>query len=570
MSKRGGDDRIQTQQCTMTALETSKPISTVAFELIEDVIRKVCEELDESSDTLTGTQSAQSSSALITEPLRRRPGESRIVAPLRIRIKQVARKAREPRERRPARSKDYSPPGWGSTHTKHKPQDNSNQLSLTQALNALSQQKPSTSRGSRKSLTPSAIVNSSPAAIRTSARQRRNALKQIAMQSEESVSTPDVLCLDADVTAEESNVSEKRLSSITRTPCTAETIRARIKESEGLIADIGSFATQFYNESDFSSGRMSVSKHQDDGAEGFKLQVKEEQQDGDDGPSEPKEQPPETSQDGNATVGQSDGRPQRRKSVNYTRLYPELFPSKRRRRKSVRSVISDDEPINSTSASVVEKHSPPIIPIPFEQQQPPKGRKRSSRGKKDATLASILSSPGSDVARPDYNEMADSPMLSASERRRQKKSQQRSSHKKSTDSTTNEESLAQEDSEAATVNTPDQQLTEADGKEEPQNEMVELAAVSVAEETDMKDDSTLMVLKRKHDGSSAERKLIRNSSSRIRTQLVCIASEFPMRQQLLAFIVGDSTASYSIQSRRSSDCNAKLSVSLSAEMGQQT
>ncbi|VDK25540.1 unnamed protein product [Anisakis simplex] len=43
-----------------------------------------------------------------------------------------------------------------------------------------------------------------------------------------------------------------------------------------------------------------------------------------------------------------------------------------------------------------------------------------------------------------------------------------------------------------------------------------------------------------------------------------------MRQQPLAFMVGDSTASFSIQSRRSSDCNAKLSVSLSAEMGQQT
>lgn len=53
------------------------------------------------------------SRGLITEPLRR-PGERRVVPPLRIRLPQP----RNVRERKPARSKDYSPPGWSGGRQK--------------------------------------------------------------------------------------------------------------------------------------------------------------------------------------------------------------------------------------------------------------------------------------------------------------------------------------------------------------------------------------------------------------------------------------------------------------------
>uniref|UniRef100_A0A915AFD1 Uncharacterized protein n=1 Tax=Parascaris univalens TaxID=6257 RepID=A0A915AFD1_PARUN len=73
--------------------------------VLDEILDEICGRIDERTDIM--------SRGLITEPLRR-PGERRIVPPLRIRLPQP----RNVRERKPARSKDYSPPGWSGGRQK--------------------------------------------------------------------------------------------------------------------------------------------------------------------------------------------------------------------------------------------------------------------------------------------------------------------------------------------------------------------------------------------------------------------------------------------------------------------
>ncbi|VDM42210.1 unnamed protein product [Toxocara canis] len=288
-------------------------------------------------------------------------------------------------------------------------------------------------------------------------------------------------------------------TSSTVSSCTAETILARIKESEGLIADLGSFASQINPQSEgdtepsLNQSIASTKEEQEEMREPefHAMEIKQEGVVGtlsvskDDAEESNAAQEAEETKEQNATSHlsfvdvsmASEGRHSRRKAIDYPQLYPELFPVKRKR-KGVKSARNE---IHTPS-------EPPIVPIPFEEQivEEKKAEKEGGSDKKEL-FPNIVSS-ADEVKRPDYNEMADSPMLSASERKQRRKARLQKAAVPSQQQTCEMESLE------AVANA-----------EEPTGSVDRQKESSVA-----KEDSTLLVSQRR-ESSAAERRSRRGS-----------------------------------------------------------
>ncbi|KHN81867.1 KAT8 regulatory NSL complex subunit 3 [Toxocara canis] len=491
-------------------------ISTVVGDLVEQLLNRVCNGGDEHmADGLSG--------GLITEPLRR-PGERRVVPPLRIRLPQP----REARERKPARSKDYSPPGWSMPRQKQESQIASPKKAVhhehyTRRSSRLSKPadvhikpersvSPSANRsldlGSPQSVHSEEVIlttkmrsarKKSESAI--SSRSRPKKVHSNAMQSDDTQSE-QYFQLSLEGISSSALVSQDTAqTSSTVSSCTAETILARIKESEGLIADLGSFASQINPQSEgdtepsLNQSIASTKEEQEEMREPefHAMEIKQEGVVGtlsvskDDAEESNAAQEAEETKEQNATSHlsfvdvsmASEGRHSRRKAIDYPQLYPELFPVKRKR-KGVKSARNE---IHTPS-------EPPIVPIPFEEQivEEKKAEKEGGSDKKELFPNIVSSADDVEVKRPDYNEMADSPMLSASERKQRRKARLQKAAVPSQQQTCEMESLE------AVANA-----------EEPTGSVDRQKESSVA-----KEDSTLLVSQRR-ESSAAERRSRRGS-----------------------------------------------------------
>uniref|UniRef100_F1KRU8 KANSL3 helical domain-containing protein n=1 Tax=Ascaris suum TaxID=6253 RepID=F1KRU8_ASCSU len=212
--------------------------------------------------------------------------------------------------------------------------------------------------------------------------------------------------------------------------CCTETIEALLKESEDLIADLSSLASQIspQNEETLerSSDKSIISTEErlkrQDGP--FTKEVKQEEISFEPSIFTDDEQKSidlqETATKNDENVGAqlsksnigttSNSRQSRGKTLPYAEMFPELFPSKRRKRSAKRA--------QEQSSYISE----PIVPIPFEEEVAAKdGKKKTDGANEDYTNMLSFPSPETEtmneIKRPDYNEMADSPMLSARERK---------------------------------------------------------------------------------------------------------------------------------------------------------
>uniref|UniRef100_A0A915BU82 KAT8 regulatory NSL complex subunit 3 n=1 Tax=Parascaris univalens TaxID=6257 RepID=A0A915BU82_PARUN len=427
------------QQTSNEDHEASKEECTFncAKMVLDEILDEICGRIDERTDIM--------SRGLITEPLRR-PGERRIVPPLRIRLPQP----RNVRERKPARSKDYSPPGWSGgrqkietalidvhvspkriTHYEYRTRRSSRLVeSLSNAL---------TEVATSSSYSRSPLFDESPriasqkgflsSAKKTSRGRKKGAMSIGSRQRMSSGATRSVSVLQSLEEVSLRMVTPSASTSPGLTCCT-ETIEALLKESEDLIADLSSLASQISPQSEESLERSSdksiISSEErlrsQDGP--FTKEVQQEEisfessffTDDEQKSVDLQETAAKNDENVSAELSKSNcgttsnSRQSRGKTLPYAEMFPELFPSKRRKRSAKRA--------QEQSSYISE----PIVPIPFEEEVAAKdGKKKVDGANEDYTsvlnLTSSKTESMSEMQRPGYNEMADSPMLSARERK---------------------------------------------------------------------------------------------------------------------------------------------------------
>uniref|UniRef100_A0A915BSY1 KAT8 regulatory NSL complex subunit 3 n=1 Tax=Parascaris univalens TaxID=6257 RepID=A0A915BSY1_PARUN len=377
--------------------------------VLDEILDEICGRIDERTDIM--------SRGLITEPLRR-PGERRIVPPLRIRLPQP----RNVRERKPARSKDYSPPGWSGgrqkietalidvhvspkriTHYEYRTRRSSRLVeSLSNALTEVA----TSSSYSRSPLFDESPRIASQKGFLSSAKKTSRGRKKGAM----SIGSRQRMSSGATRSQSLEEVSLRMVTpSASTSPgltCCTETIEALLKESEDLIADLSSLASQISPQSEESLERSSdksiISSEErlrsQDGP--FTKEVQQEEisfessffTDDEQKSVDLQETAAKNDENVSAELSKSNcgttsnSRQSRGKTLPYAEMFPELFPSKRRKRSAKRA--------QEQSSYISE----PIVPIPFEEEVAAKdGKKKVDGANEDYT--SVLNLTSSKIER---------------------------------------------------------------------------------------------------------------------------------------------------------------------------